>query len=127
MKWLLVVTRRNARPRSRSDSRGFRRGRSAGLSCCPLSSAHAITTIADESGAPLAFIGDRAQLPAVGRGGVLDMAVGASPRPLDMTELHRFREEGYAQLTLRMRDRSTSIRAVPRCMRWNALARRGRR
>lgn len=67
--------------------------------------AHALVTVANENAAPLAMIGDRAQLPAIGRGGVLDMAVAAHPRPLDLTELHRFREAGYADLTLRMRDR----------------------
>jgi conjugative relaxase-like TrwC/TraI family protein len=68
--------------------------------------AHALMTVADENGAPLALVGDRAQLPAIGRGGVLDMAVAAHPRPLDLSELYRFREEGYADLTLQMRDRT---------------------
>jgi thymidine kinase len=67
--------------------------------------AHAVMTIADEQGAPVALVGDRAQLPAIGRGGVLDMAVAAHPRPLDLSELYRFREEGYGALTLDMRDR----------------------
>lgn len=67
--------------------------------------AHSLVTIADETGAGLAFIGDRAQLPAVGRGGVLDLAVTASPRPIDLSDVHRFREEGYAALTIAMRDR----------------------
>lgn len=64
-------------------------------------------TVANEHGATLALIGDRAQLPAIGRGGVLNMAVAAHPRPLDLSELHRFREPGYADLTLRMRDRES--------------------
>ena len=63
-------------------------------------------TVANENGAPLALIGDRAQLPAIGRGGVLDMAVAAHPRPLDLSELCRFREAGYADLTLQMRGRA---------------------
>lgn len=67
--------------------------------------AHSLVTIANESGAGLAFIGDRAQLPAVGRGGVLDIAVAASPRPIDLSDVHRFREEGYAALTIAMRER----------------------
>lgn len=67
--------------------------------------AHAVMTVADERQASLALIGDRAQLPAVGRGGVLDMAVAAHPRPLDLSELYRFQEPGYAELTLQMRDR----------------------
>ena len=36
--------------------------------------ARALLTIADETGARIAFVGDRHQLPAVGRGGVLDHA-----------------------------------------------------
>src|SRR5690606_26171852 len=36
--------------------------------------ARALLTIADEAGARVAFVGDRHQLPAVGRGGVLDHA-----------------------------------------------------
>lgn len=73
--------------------------------------AHALVQIADESGAALALVGDRAQLPAVGRGGVLDTAVDAHPMPLDLTELHRFvtpegaLDEDYAKLTLQMRSR----------------------
>ncbi len=43
--------------------------------------ARALLTIADETGARVAFVGDRHQLSAVGRGGVLDHAmVGASER-----------------------------------------------
>lgn len=44
--------------------------------------ARALLTIADETGARVAFMGDRHQLPAVGRGGVLDHAtrVGGSTR-----------------------------------------------
>ena len=36
--------------------------------------AHALFTIADEHAARLALVGDRHQLPAIGRGGVLDLA-----------------------------------------------------
>ena len=36
--------------------------------------ARALLTIADEAGARIALVGDRHQLPAVGRGGVLDLA-----------------------------------------------------
>lgn len=40
--------------------------------------------------------GDRAQLPAVGRGGVLDMAAQLRGRTFDMAEVHRFTDPGYA-------------------------------
>lgn len=67
--------------------------------------AHALMVIADETGARVALVGDRAQLPAVGRGGVMDLAVAAHPRPLDMKEVHRFADPEYAAISLRLRDR----------------------
>lgn len=67
--------------------------------------AHALLTVAAEAGATVALVGDRAQLSAVGRGGVLDMAAQIRGRTYDMTELHRFTDAEYAALTLVMRDR----------------------
>lgn len=63
----------------------------------------ALLTVADEHGATLALVGDRAQLSAVGRGGVLDIAAQLSPRVFDMTTVHRFTDSEYSQLTVRMR------------------------
>ncbi len=67
--------------------------------------ARALLTIADESGARVAFVGDRHQLPAVGRGGVLDHAVAwAHPTAVVRLEkVHRFVDPSYAALSLRMR------------------------
>ena len=67
--------------------------------------AHALLTVTAEAGATVALVGDRAQLPAVGRGGVLDMAAQIRGRTCDMTELHRFADPNFAALTLAMRDR----------------------
>ena len=39
----------------------------------------ALLTIADETGARVVLVGDRHQLPAVGRGGVLDLAARCAP------------------------------------------------
>ena len=64
----------------------------------------ALLTICDEAGATLALVGDRAQLAAVGRGGVLDMAARIRGRTFDMAEVHRFTDPAYAEVTLRMRD-----------------------
>ncbi|SDZ05619.1 AAA domain-containing protein [Geodermatophilus africanus] len=77
--------------------------------------ARALLTVADEAGARLALLGDRHQLAAVGRGGVLDLAA----RQVDPTghltldAVHRFTRTGeagqtvlnaeYAELTLAMR------------------------
>ncbi len=61
-------------------------------------SALALFTVA-ERGATLALIGDRAQLPAVGRGGVLDMAAQIRGHTIDMAEVHRFADAAYAELS----------------------------
>lgn len=66
-------------------------------------SALALLRIADEADATIALIGDRAQLPAVGRGGVLDFAARLTPAVVDMTSLHRFTDDAYAVLTLDLR------------------------
>lgn len=67
--------------------------------------ARALLTVTAEAGATVALVGDRAQLPAVGRGGVLDMAAQIRGRTYDMSELHRFTDAEFAALTLAMRDR----------------------
>lgn len=64
----------------------------------------ALLTVCAEAGATVALVGDRAQLAAVGRCGVLDMAAQLRGRTLDMAEVHRFTDPEYADLTLRMRD-----------------------
>ncbi|MFK4728811.1 MobF family relaxase [Agromyces mediolanus] len=63
----------------------------------------ALLTIADEAGATVAMVGDRAQLSAVGRGGMLDMAAQLLPRVHHMTAVHRFVDPEYAALTVQMR------------------------
>lgn len=67
--------------------------------------AHALLQIADETGARVAFMGDRHQLPAVGRGGVLDLATRwATPEAcVTLEAVHRFADAEYAQLSLLMR------------------------
>ncbi|MCU1613654.1 MAG: trwC1 [Frankiales bacterium] len=77
--------------------------------------ARAVLTVADECRAHLALLGDRHQLPAVGRGGVLDLAVDrVDPAGhLTLDAVHRFTrpdpagqpvpDAAYAELTLAMR------------------------
>ncbi|WP_344042193.1 MobF family relaxase [Nocardioides panacihumi] len=67
--------------------------------------ARALLIIADEAGARIALVGDRHQLPAVGRGGVLDLAAAwAHPTArLDLNRVHRFGDPDYAALSLKMR------------------------
>ncbi len=67
--------------------------------------ARALLTIADQAHARVAFVGDRHQLPAVGRGGVLDHAARwARPEAcLALETVHRFTDPEYSDLTLLMR------------------------
>ncbi|MDK3255268.1 MobF family relaxase [Blastococcus capsensis] len=77
--------------------------------------ARALLTVADECQVRVALLGDRHQLSAVGRGGVLDLAIGqADPAAhLTLDAVHRFTrtdeqgrttpDTGYAELTLAMR------------------------
>ena len=67
--------------------------------------ARALLTIADETGARVALVGDRHQLPAVGRGGVLDHAVAwAHPTAIvTLEKVHRFTDPDYADISLKMR------------------------
>ena len=65
----------------------------------------ALLTIADESGARVAFMGDRHQLPAVGRGGVLDHATRwtTAEAHVALQTVHRFTDPDYARLSMLMR------------------------
>ncbi|TFD79414.1 MobF family relaxase [Cryobacterium fucosi] len=63
----------------------------------------ALLTLADEHGATLALVGDRAQLAAIGRGGVLNIAAQLIPRVHSLTAVHRFTDPAYATLTVQMR------------------------
>ncbi|SET72079.1 AAA domain-containing protein [Geodermatophilus poikilotrophus] len=77
--------------------------------------AHALLIVADEAGARLALLGDRHQLAAVGRGGVLDLAIGSvDPTAcLTLESVHRFTRTDsagqsvpdgeYAEVTMAMR------------------------
>ncbi|GGL33314.1 AAA family ATPase [Phycicoccus endophyticus] len=67
--------------------------------------AQALLQVADTAGARLALVGDPHQLPAVGRGGVLDHAIRwATPDAHVLLDgIHRFDDPDYAALTLLMR------------------------
>jgi exodeoxyribonuclease V alpha subunit len=66
--------------------------------------ARALLRLVDETGARVALVGDRHQLPAVGRGGVLDLAIRYAPdRVTQLEGVRRFADPAYADLSLRMR------------------------
>ena len=83
--------------------------------------ARALLVIADEAGARVALVGDRHQLPAVGRGGVLDHAIAwAHPTAVvSLEKVHRFADPDYAALSLRMRKGANPANV------FDALCRRG--
>ncbi|GEP37513.1 hypothetical protein NPS01_11760 [Nocardioides psychrotolerans] len=76
----------------------------------------ALLRIADEAGARIAFMGDRHQLAAVGRGGVLDHAIAwAHPNAVvTMNQIHRFADPEYAKITLQMREGRHSLAVFDR-------------
>jgi ATP-dependent exoDNAse (exonuclease V) alpha subunit len=66
--------------------------------------AHALLALATETGVRVGLVGDRHQLPAVGRGGVLDLAARyASDRTLTLDGVRRFADPAYVDLSMRMR------------------------
>lgn len=66
--------------------------------------ARALLRLADESSAKIMLVGDRHQLPAVGRGGVLDLAIRYAPdRVVELDRVRRFTDLAYAELSLQMR------------------------
>lgn len=66
--------------------------------------ARALLRLADETQALMMLVGDRHQLPAVGRGGVLDLAIRYAPdRVQQLDGVRRFVDPEYAQLSLQMR------------------------
>jgi exodeoxyribonuclease V alpha subunit len=67
--------------------------------------ARALLIVADEMGARVALVGDRHQLPAVGRGGVLDLAARWVPpgAHVDLDVAHRFADPEYAAISLALR------------------------
>jgi len=97
--------------------------------------ARALLVVADEQHARVALVGDPHQLPAIGRGGVLDIANRWAERACTLDVIHRFTrtreiEPGvlatvedldYAALSLRMRDGAAGDPAAV----FNDLAARG--
>lgn len=66
--------------------------------------ARALLRLADETKALVLLVGDRHQLPAVGRGGVLDLAIRYAPdRVQQLDGVRRFEDPRYAELSLQMR------------------------
>lgn len=66
--------------------------------------ARALLRLADETQSLVMLVGDRHQLPAVGRGGMLDLAIRYAPdRVQQLDGVRRFKDRRYAELSLQMR------------------------
>lgn len=66
--------------------------------------ARALLRLADKMRPNVMLVGDRHQLPAVGRGGVVDLTVRYAPdRVTQLDAVRRFADPAYAELSLRMR------------------------
>ena len=89
--------------------------------------ARALLTVADEMGARVALVGDRHQLPAVGRGGVLDLAARWAPPEahLDLDVAHRFADLEYAAISLALRTGSPTYSVPADSHRARAVVSRG--
>ncbi len=72
--------------------------------------AKALLTVADEMSVRVALVGDRHQLPAVGRGGVLDLAATwvTPPAHVDLDVVHRFADPEYAAISQALRTGATT-------------------
>jgi hypothetical protein len=80
----------------------------------------ALLQIADQARASLALVGDRAQLPAVGRGGLLDIAAQVSQRTFDLARVHRSGRRAAARTAREANEaHDTSQDAMRR--RWGAV------
>ncbi len=81
--------------------------------------ARALLTIADEAGARLALVGDRHQLPAVGRGGVLDLAARHvhPDAHLTLDTVHRFTRSAVTPEGVRVSEPDHEYAALSLAMR----------
>lgn len=69
-----------------------------------LHAANALATIAAESGAGIAMVGDHMQARPVGHSGAMATMTRRATAVVELTAVHRFTDPDYAALTLRMRE-----------------------
>ncbi|MCD1269757.1 AAA family ATPase [Microbacterium sp. MEC084] len=69
-----------------------------------LHTADALAAIAAETGAGVAMVGDHLQAMPVGHAGAMACMTRRATAVVELTAVHRFRDPGYAALTLRMRE-----------------------
>ena len=91
----------------------------------PQDVAQALLHIADTAGARLVLVGDRPQLAAVGRGGVMEMALAWGPKFVEMDSVYRFRSP-TAPWTPSTRTCRCSSAPGPSLSRYSTVRRKGR-
>ncbi|MFE5410167.1 MobF family relaxase [Microbacterium sp. NPDC056569] len=77
-----------------------------------LHTANALATIAAESGAGIAMVGDHLQARPVGHSGAMATMTRRATAVVELTAVHRFSDPGYAALTLRMREPASKDAAL---------------
>lgn len=74
--------------------------------------ANALALLAEESGAGIAMVGDHLQAMPVGHAGAMACMTRRATAVVELTAVHRFRDPGYAALSLRMREPSSKEHAL---------------
>lgn len=77
-----------------------------------LQTANVLVELATEWGVGLAFVGDTHQALPVGHAGAMGSAIRHANAAVELDTVHRFRDHGYAALTLRLRDAGDRERAL---------------
>lgn len=77
-----------------------------------LHTANALATIAAETGAGIAMVGDHLQARPVGHSGAMASMTRRATAVVELTAVHRFRDPNYAALTLRMREPASKDAAL---------------
>ncbi|WP_243076412.1 AAA family ATPase [Microbacterium sp. SS28] len=77
-----------------------------------LHTARALATIAEETGAGIAMVGDHLQAMPVGHAGAMACLTRRASAVVELTAVHRFRDPDYASLTLRMREPASKDEAL---------------
>lgn len=77
-----------------------------------LQTANVLVELAIEQSVALAFVGDTHQALPVGHAGAMGSAIRHANAAVELDTVHRFRDPGYAALTLRLRDAGNRERAL---------------
>ncbi|MGX5769761.1 AAA family ATPase [Microbacterium trichothecenolyticum] len=77
-----------------------------------LHTANALATVAADTGAGIAMVGDHLQARPVGHSGAMAALTRRATAVVELTAVHRFRDPDYAALTLRMREPASKEAAL---------------